>query len=175
MLTRTHHLLGLVMAVAVAPRVAPGLAEGITLAAVTIVTAGGPLSPDLDQQAWWRMLDRWVPDEALGHGGPMRHRGITHWWGVPASLALVLATSPGHSLAWWAAAGLVCGWTSHLAGDLVVGAKSRHRGPGIPLAPWWWHVGLGAPCAGWVEQALGVALPVVAVWQAAVVAVVGAR
>jgi hypothetical protein len=158
------------MAVAVAPRVAPGVLDGLILAATTVVTAGGPLSPDLDQQAWWRMADRVLPDEALGHGGPMRHRGITHWWGLPAALAYALSASPAHSWAWWAAAGVALGWASHLLGDFVVGAKSRHRDAGIPLAPWWWHVGLGAPCGGVVEQAAGVALPAVAVWQAAVVA-----
>lgn len=166
MLTRTHHLLGLAVAVAVAPRVAPGLAEGLTLAAVTVVTAGGPLSPDLDQQGWWKLLDRYLPDEWLGRGGPMRHRGITHWWGVPASLALVLAASPSHGMAWWVGAGLVLGWGSHLLGDFAVGAKSRYRGAGIPWAPWWGHAGLGAPCDGWVERRLSFVLPAVAVWQA---------
>jgi len=167
-LTRTHHLLGLAVAVAVAPRVAPGLTEGLTLAAVTVITAGGPLSPDLDQQTWWRMTDRVLPDEGLGHGGPMRHRGLTHWWGLPAGLAWVLATDPTRGLAWWAAAGLALGWASHLVGDFVVGAKSLHRGAGIPLAPWWAHVGCGFECDGWAERALGVVLPVVAAWQAAV-------
>lgn len=161
--TATHHVLGLAVAVAVAPRIAPGVLNGLVLAVVTVVTAGGALSPDMDQQPWWRMFDRAVPDEVFGHGGPLQHRGITHWWGLPASLALVLAVTPAHGWAWWACAGVALGWASHLLGDFVVGAGSPYRDAGIPLAPWWAHAGLGAPCGGWVERLVGrLALPAVA-------------
>ena len=41
-----------------------------------------------DQIAEWKTVDRWVPDEWLGHDGPLQHRGITHWWGIPAAAAV---------------------------------------------------------------------------------------
>jgi hypothetical protein len=46
-------------------------------ACLASVTAGGIASPDVDQFRVWRALDRWLPDEWLGEGGPLQHRGIS--------------------------------------------------------------------------------------------------
>jgi membrane-bound metal-dependent hydrolase YbcI (DUF457 family) len=168
---RSHHLLGLAVAVAVAPRVAPDVPAALTLTMATYVTAGGALSPDMDQSAWWRMFDHILPDEILGHGGPARHRGLTHWWGLPALALCALLASADRSLTWWACAGVTLGWAAHLLGDLIVGAGSRHRGPGIPLWPWWGHVGCGFRCGGAVETVIStVSVPVAIVWECAVLA-----
>lgn len=150
-------------------------------AALAVPFAGGKLSPDMDQRKWWKSLDQSVPDELLFFGGPLRHRGITHWFGIPLILSILVAG--------WAAglpedmrllpfllARPLAGWWSHLVADFCIGARYRGgrrpargaqyvaangksrsirdaktamdwddepRGPGIPLAPWWWHVGLG--------------------------------
>ena len=112
----------------------PWLTIGSGLIATAL--AAGITSPDVDQ-AW--------PEQ---HHGPLKHRGITHSWILPA-------------LAWWlfqpttsSLAGLlIAGWCSHLAADFVFGHAYWHRGrkvrgPGIPLAPWWWHIGVGLPSSG---------------------------
>ena len=127
------------------------------------MTAAGPLSPDLDQYGPWRAADRVLPDEGLGHGGPMRHRGITPWWGIPAALAPMTLLAPAD---WrWVMWALLAGWVSHLLGDLAFGRASRGRGPGIPVAPWWGHVGLGLDCGGAVEAAVrALVLPVALGW-----------
>jgi membrane-bound metal-dependent hydrolase YbcI (DUF457 family) len=118
------------------------------VATTGIAAAVAPL-PDVDQRHAWGAVDDVLPDELLGHGGPMRHRGITHWWGVAlAAAAAVWVLWPQ----WWAWAA-VAGWWSHLAGDLLVGAESRCRGAGIPMMPWWRHRGLGARNGGWVDRA----------------------
>lgn len=126
-------------------------------AACTAVLAAlaAPL-PDVDCRRWWQRTDRVVPDEALGHGGPMRHRGLTHWWGVPAALAAALPVTGlpvAGGDASWVAWALLAGWSSHLAGDFVFGkaCPRQGRGPGIPLAPWWAHHGVGLDTGGAVE------------------------
>jgi hypothetical protein len=121
-------------------------------ACAVLAAAVAPL-PDVDARRWWRTTDRVTPDEALGHGGPMRHRGLTHWWGVPVALAMGLSqvglVVDGMDVTWvgWA---LLAGWCSHLAGDLVFGKRcpQEGRGPGIPLAPWWAHRGVGLDTGG---------------------------
>ncbi len=102
----------------------------------------------------------------LGHGGPLRHRGLSHWWGLPAAAALWLATAaPGWS---WVAAAALVGWASHLLGDFCFGQHDVRsaRGPGIPLAPWWGHVGLGLDVGGAVERVVvqRLALPLTLAW-----------
>jgi hypothetical protein len=124
------------------------------VAAGGIGAAVGPL-PDVDQRRWWRTLDHLLPDEWLGHGGPFRHRGITHWWGLPAVAAPAVLLLPAGQWLAWAALG---GWCSHLAADWVFGraCPQEGRGPGIPLAPWWSHHGLGGDVDGWGERWLAV-------------------
>lgn len=120
-------------------------------AVATSVVAGlASTTPDVCQRGWWRSMDRWTPDEVLGNGGPLQHRGISHWWGMPAAawfLALPQSTGWAHLLL----AALLVGVGSHLAGDFLVGKGGYGRGPGVPLGPWFWHVGLGIDCGGVVE------------------------
>lgn len=136
-----------------------------TVAAST-VTSAGILSPDADQFKGWRRVDKYAPDELLGHGGPLQHRGLTHWWGLPALAAYGLhgfALPPVLAPYIWA---LVIGWVSHLILDFAVGAKGWGRNAGIPLALWWWHVGLGFKAGGFVEMLLGGGLLGGALWVA---------
>lgn len=101
--------------------------QDLAVVAVAAVVAGGPLSPDIDQ--YWHLP-----------GKPFRHRMITHWWGtVLAALGLLWLALPG-----WAVAAVGAGWISHLLGDFCFGraAPRAGRGAGVPLLPWWGHVGL---------------------------------
>ena len=149
-----HRVGGVTAWLAVAPHLAiPGwqVAAGAVIAGAT---AHGRLSPDVDNTRTWRRVDPYVPDEALGGNGPLAHRGVAHWWGLPA-LALgwvALGHDPG-VLAWEVAAVAVA-WASHVALDAVFGQQP----PGVPLAPWGWHVGLRLDSGGVVERWL--ALPV---------------
>ena len=93
----------------------------------------------------------------------MRHRGVTHFWGL--YLVLSLAVYDVRPDWWWVAGAVLAGWWSHLVGDFLVGAPGQGRGPGIPLLPWWGHVGLGARCGGWIEGAWAIVVPLAAaVW-----------
>jgi hypothetical protein len=138
-------------------------------AAAATVTSAGILSPDADQYRGWRRVDKYTPDELLGHGGPLQHRGLTHFWGLPLAAAYGMhsATLPAVlTLIFWA---LIVGWVSHLVLDFAVGAKGWGRNAGIPLAPWWWHVGLGFKAGGVVEMLLGTGMCLTAAavaWQA---------
>lgn len=152
---------------------AVGIACGLTLAATThapawqwpitlavaVATSAGPTSPDIDQTRAWRRADRLTPDEHLGAGGPLQHRGVTHWWALPALAALLTLTAcpPGARWVAWAA---LTGWTSHLLADAVFGRPGCGRGPGIPLLGWTGHVGVGLPVGGALEAAVArVAVP----------------
>ena len=121
------------------------------------VTAGGRFSPDADQyDSWelWRHPWRWLAwavtlapawrRERGEHGDPAQHRGITHWWGVPAALAVaLLMASSTVAGPWWLAWAALAGWTSHLVGDWLCGRQVwGQHGHGIPMAPWWRHRGL---------------------------------
>ena len=118
--------------------------ESIAGMIVAAAFSAGPTSPDFDNCWLGRKLDRWLPDEWFGHGGPLKHRGILHWWFLPVVLALYLHSVGGP---WYAWAGCY-GWASHLAGDLVFGIKP----PGIPILPWWRFVGLGLDSGGKFEH-----------------------
>jgi hypothetical protein len=163
----THHLLGLSAGLGVAAASGWPWPQAAAAAFLAGVTAAGPTSPDLDQYRAWRRLDRWVPDELLGAGGPLQHRGLSHWWGLPAAAALVVALLPGPVQ--WLAWCLVVGWASHLVGDLAFGKPDpwSGRGPGIPVWPWWGHVGVGLDTGGWLEGVTaGIVLPAALAWQA---------
>lgn len=167
--------------------VAPGVGQSVVAlvcASVAWPFAGGRYSPDMDQYKWWRTMDAMVPDELLFFGGPLRHRGITHWWGIPFVLSVLLAlawqrTPQGVHVLLCIPVLVLVEWWSHLVTDCIVGARYRGgkrpdarpfreseygrtangkpvygaktlldaddepRGPGIPLFPWWGHVGLG--------------------------------
>jgi len=161
----THRMFGAVCgtAWAVAHGMAP--AQALAFAALATVTSSGPSSPDVDCYRGWRRVDTALPDEVLGAGGPMQHRGITHWWGLPALAWVALDHVPTGVIGWVPAA-LLVGWTSHLIGDLLFG-----RNRGIPLAPWWWHIGVGLDTGGPTEAlARWTVLPAAVVWLTAVAA-----
>jgi hypothetical protein len=122
-----------------------------------VFSAGRWLSPDVDLNPAWRVADELIPDELLdrrrisgwspGKGGPLQHRGITHWWGLPAFAAVGVVVVCSGWLPWWSwwlPAAVISGWVSHLFGDFCwgMGDPSTGRRGGIPLAPWWCHVGL---------------------------------
>lgn len=106
--------------------------------------------PDLDQLWPWKRADKFLPDEALGNGGPMRHRGITHFWLWPLLAAAAAQRSDMGDVGWvvWA---LIWGWTSHLVGDFLFGEEPQ----GIPLAPWWCHVGVRTVLPSWLAPNSG--------------------
>lgn len=135
---------------------------------LAIATSAGPTSPDVDQTRAWRRLDRWIPDEALGDGGPLQHRGITHSWLLPLLALIATHVLVPADTRWIAHAALV-GWTSHLVADLVFGREGAGRGPGIPLLGWTRHIGCGLPVGGLLERAVtAIAVPAtvaVLAWQ----------
>jgi len=138
--------------------------QGILAVPVAAGVSYAAVSPDIDQSKLWRWLDKPVPDEALGNGGPMQHRGVSHWWGIFAALTWVWWTATPRDL-WFgllfAVLGAVmAGWWSHLAADAVVGRAGQGRRAGVPLLPWWAHIGLGFKCGGPVERALTYVVPV---------------
>lgn len=146
---------------------------------IAFLVAGGALSPDVDQRWAWRIADDLLPDELLDRdryaregkrwspssGGPMQHRGITHWWGVYVVLAalwglavLITWVGGGPLWWWWIPGAVISGWVSHLFGDFLFGQPDpvTGRGGGIPLYPWWGHVGVewdaGGALEKWVER-----------------------
>jgi hypothetical protein len=148
---RQHHvLIGAVAGMGYAA--AQGLPSWQCLISAGLAGMAGP-APDVDNRRWWKRLDRLLPDEWLGHGGPLQHRGLTHWWVLPAVGWTVAAHEAPE--AWWVFA-MLAGWISHLAGDLAFGEANRyaHRGPGVPIGPWFWHVGVGLKSGGLAETVL---------------------
>ena len=181
----------------VVPGPAVRVAVTALMAAGAVPMSGGRWSPDIDQfKDPWKKWDRRIPDELLLFGGPLKHRGISHFWGIPAALTYLLWLACGRLplagavlllvLAW----PLLAGWWSHLISDFFVGARyaggkrpeaddpagawdrksmldadDHPRGPGIPLFPWWGHVGLGwrvGSVAEWVYVLTTVAVGVAA-------------
>jgi hypothetical protein len=138
------------------------LAVGAVIAGTT---GNGRLSPDMDQYTWWRRTDRAIPDELVGH--PLGHRMATHWVGWPLLGWLALrATPPVAGL--WAAWAALTGWVVHVVLDAVFGREGYGRGPGVPIAPWWWHVGVGLKSGGLVERWLFLpAVLILGLWLAA--------
>ena len=151
-----HRTVGAAAGIALAATTHPTAWQAPLIVAAAVAFSHGPTSPDIDQTQAWHLLDRLLPDEALGNNGPLQHRGISHWWGVPAAAAVAVWILCPPALAWaaWAA---LAGWTSHLAADFVCGRSGCGRGPGIPLAPWWWHVGAGFASDGPTARALAAA------------------
>jgi hypothetical protein len=175
---KTHHLVGAYAGAGLACLAHQPWPAIAAAAGVASLFAGGRLSPDIDQFKAWRRLDKWLPDELLGHGGPLGHRRISHWWGIPAAacaaLAAVHTVAPGPgwmAWVWLAALAALTGWTSHLVADFAFGKACWQdgRGPGIPFAPWWGHHGLGLDTGGILETvfrwALSVA-PAALIWHA---------
>lgn len=161
--TKWHRALG-VATVAGAAHVLHLSATDVLLAVpAAAVFSGGATSPDADNQPWWQALDRWLPDEWLGAGGPLQHRGLMHWLGLPALFWWLVGshlTGPAHAVAF----GAMLGWCSHLAGDCLWGMRGFGHERGIPLLPWGWHVGLGLRADGILEKTFGLAAGAAACW-----------
>jgi LexA-binding, inner membrane-associated putative hydrolase len=133
------------------------LAGGVV---VNACVAGGILSPDVDQHAKW---PRKIP---LLHR-PLLHRGLTHWWGLQVGLGFVVYTL-GLPWPFWA---LVCGWASHVLGDFLFGLPALRQGrtAGVPLMPWWHHVGVfgryhGMRSDGWIANTFASASLLGSIW-----------
>lgn len=161
----THRLLGACGGVAL------GMAAGwewpqiVASGWIATLTSGGFTSPDIDQHWAWTRLDKLLPDEWLGNNGPMQHRGLAHWWGLPLTAAwLAWSLLPPHIV--WVAFAMLAGWTSHLVGDYLFGRPGAGRGAGIPFAPWWNHRGIGLRVGGKLERWVALLLPFVMLGQA---------
>jgi membrane-bound metal-dependent hydrolase YbcI (DUF457 family) len=145
---RQHRILA--GACAAAESLATGAPWWQTLTAIPVAMAfsSGWVSPDGDQ-SWLS----WAP------GG---HRGLTHWWLLPVLAAAVAHRADLGDVGWlvWAA---IIGWSSHLLGDFIFG----ERPAGIPLAPWWWHIGLELNSGGRIEKLTTAPGSAMLVWWAA--------
>lgn len=102
--------------------------QALMVGSLATLTAGGRLSPDIDQTRFYRAM---LPKRLEGH------RKLSHYWGWPVLAAGLLAVYTFFDHPWWAmlAAALILGWASHLIADFVFGAASRYRPAGIPFAP----------------------------------------
>jgi hypothetical protein len=163
---RGHAITGLSAGIAAVTVLHPPTWQAPIIIGITSLTAGGPLSPDVDHTTAWRLWDRLLPDEILGDGGPLQHRGVSHWWGIPAAAGAALWWfDPSWAWPVWA---VVLGWLTHLVGDLAFGrACPGVRGPGVPLLPWTHHIGLGLDVDGWFEHVVVACWPLIVVWQVA--------
>lgn len=162
-LGRRHAGVGFATGVGVALASGHGPFTALVWGGVACATSAGPMSPDMDQDHRWRLLDRLLPDEGLGHGGPMKHRGITHWWVFPALAAwglwalAILLTVDGHQVpiegALWAA---TAGWASHIVADAIFGSG------GVPLVGWTAPISVGLENDGVLARTIGTVAPCVA-------------
>lgn len=165
----THRLLGACSGVTLGTAAGWHWPQIVAAGWLATLTAGGRLSPDVDQHWGWTLVDRLVPDEWLGNNGPLQHRGLAHWWGLP--LVGFTATWSMPPTAWvWVLHALLTGWTSHLVGDYLFGRPGAGRGAGIPFAPWWSHRGLGLAVGGVLERVVAVLLPLLMLGQLVLVA-----
>lgn len=108
-----------------------------------VAFSAGVSSPDVDNTRLWKRLDRWIPDELLGAGGPLGHRELIHWWGLPALLAFFLwkADLGAAEFVLWAAC---VGWGSHVVADAGFGMGGYSIREGVPVFPWGQtRIGLG--------------------------------
>lgn len=78
MMGSSHRLLGGLAGVSVATIQGQPFSAVVLMGVVATATSNGPISPDGDQTATWNMLDNPLPASMRGH------RGILHWWGLPA-------------------------------------------------------------------------------------------
>lgn len=141
------------------------------------------MSPDVDQRRFYRRLDKILPDEWLGNGGPLQHRGASHWIGLPvvmlAAWQMFLASAPAFSPIAWAGWAIATGWVSHLLLDWLFGHAVRSPEgllivrAGVPTMPWWRHRGGIWTSSGPGSQFAGLLLAVVACGQLYLIAVGG--
>lgn len=146
-----HQVFGANAGLAVAVVASLGPVQGLAFATVAAGFAGGPLSPDIDNQRWFRKLDGLVPDELLGNGGPLAHRGVLHWWGleaIAAGLLLAAQQMPGAGYVAWIGWAIIVGWLSHLVGDWAFGLGHVCRVDSPELAT----AGVGARRRTWTGR-----------------------
>lgn len=121
MMGRSHRILGALAGATYA--VTAGQRGSVVVVAAVVATASshGPTSPDGDQVGqWWPALTGMAPKWVH------KHRGLLHWWGLPAAAWLAVpALDPQVQ---WAVHALIIGWASHIAGDALFGR--------VPLLPW---------------------------------------
>lgn len=147
----------------------------LALSAVATATAGGKLSCDIDQYRTWRTINRWVPDEWLGGGGPLAHRGITHWVAWPLLIATgwaaLIQRMPAAGGVWWLGYGAAIGWASHILLDALYGHAVRTTEGaivvrrGVPLVGWLVRFGGVWTSGGPGSSFTGVVLAAAAAWQ----------
>ena len=167
--TKHHRPVGVALALGMAHiHHIPPLGVAVTVATAA-VAAGGWTSPDLDNSGWWKRLDRWLPDEWLGGGGPLAHRGLLHSWMIPAVVWVAALHLSGVS--GWLVLGVAYGWASHVAADGIFGHGGYGHGKGIPLVLWFCHVGGWFRADGWPERCAGRLAYVAALWFAVSLAI----
>lgn len=132
---------------------------------IAVLFSAGRTSPDIDNTRGWKTLDRWIPDEWLGAGGPLGHRRLMHWWGIPAAAAALTWLLMPAPLAWAAYAGII-GWASHLAFDAIFGKAGYGTPRGIPVGPWFWHIGAGLKSDGRAQHLTLIPILTIMVWVA---------
>ena len=139
-----------------------GLARQVVAVAVGAAFGGGAWSPDCDQYAWFRRLDKIVPDEWLGHGGPLGHHRITHSPWIPAAGIWWVAGTPGT----WPLTLVFVAWIGHDLGDVLIGRGGKDVPCGPPWFLWWKNWGLGVfRSGGRVCMAATVACWVGVIWR----------
>lgn len=138
-----HSMIGASTGASIAALSGHGIGWVIAGALIAGATSAGPTSPDMDQDHRWQRLDGATPDEALGGGGPLKHRGITHWWALPVVASMILWWSDIRLTvdgAAWPIEGALflgaVGWASHIVADAVFGQG------GVPLVGWFGNVGV---------------------------------
>ena len=131
-----------------------------------VAFSAGPTSPDIDNTRTWKRLDRWIPDELLGDGGPLGHRQFLHWIGLPIIGAWVVWHFAAGTPLTWAAYAAIVGWASHIVSDAVYGQGGYGTAQGVPLGPWFWHFGLGFKSDGLAQHLTILPISLGMVWVA---------
>jgi hypothetical protein len=133
----SHRIAGVVSWLAVAPELGTHGVISYTLVGTAFAgaTANGRMSPDMDRYPW---LTKIIP------GG---HRGILHWWVLPALGLWYVAHMVGPYQ--WQVAAVVVAWTSHILTDGVFGRIPLwYR----PLRGRWVYGGLKLKTGGRIEK-----------------------
>lgn len=109
----------------------------ITAAAVAVITS---TVPDLDNTKGYRKVDKAAPDEKLGGGGPLGHRQLLHWWGLPVGLGCLASFADLGDVGWIIYAAL-WGYLSHILLDLPFGEEGHGTRKGVPVFLWYGRIG----------------------------------
>ena len=104
---------------------------------IAVITA---TAPDLDNLKASRKVDGVVRDEVLGGGGPLGHRQLLHWWGVPVGLGYAATFADLGDVGWIVYAAL-WGYLSHIVLDLPFGEEGFGTRAGVPVFLWYGRVG----------------------------------